>query len=85
MCRLLSVAGCPAILVSLFKNVLVFIVFLCFYAANFAMNIKTPQISELHKCCSDYQNVANFATILARNRKCCKVKDANPIGQCSPS
>ena len=36
---------------------------MCFYGANFATNIKTPHISELHIFWREYQNVLNFATI----------------------
>ena len=37
---------------------------LCFYAANYAVNIKMPQISERCKFCREYKNIAIFATIL---------------------
>ena len=44
----------------LFFNLLVF---LCFYAANFAKNIKMPRMSELFQFSSEYQNGAYFATM----------------------
>ena len=43
------------------------LVFVCFYATNFATNIKAQQISEL--CCKfwrEYQMVANFVTVFLR-------------------
>ena len=58
--RLLGYAGWPTILVFLvfLKISLLFLVFVCFYAANFATNIKMRRISEL----CEYQNVKLFAT-----------------------
>ena len=44
------------------SNFLVIPIFLRFYAANFATNIKTPQISVLREFYSEYRNVVNFAT-----------------------
>ena len=37
--------------------------FLCLYAANFAVNIKTPQISELCEFCREYRSIANVPTV----------------------
>ena len=54
--------------------------FLCvFYDVNFATNIKTLKLSELHKICHEYQNVASFATIFAQNWKLCKVKEHHKL------
>ena len=63
---LVKLAGCPAILVScLFLLFLPLVtIVLCFYDANFAMNIKTSQTTESpHKFCCEYQDVVNFAII----------------------
>ena len=43
--------------------------FWCFYATNFATNIKTPRISELCECCDEYKNVTNFSTIFCTTFK----------------
>ena len=40
---------------------------LCFYAANFATNMKTLQISEFCKFWREYQNIMNFGTIFLRD------------------
>ena len=64
-----TTAGCPVILMFLLflcllsspslpsfsSNVLVIPSLLCFYAANLATNIKTPEISELRKICREYK------------------------------
>ena len=71
------ISGFPAILVFrlfpiFFGRVLVFpkmswvfLVFLCFYTANLAMNIKTAQISERR----EFKNVANLTTIFCTKLK----------------
>ena len=69
-----ALSGCSATLVSIFCLPSLsfsynFLFLLCFYAANFATNIKTLQISELREFCRDYQIVAHFDNIF-----CAKLK-----------
>ena len=54
---------------SLSEKFVVIPIFCVFYAVHFATNIKTPRLSKLCKFCSEYQNVANVATIFGTTIK----------------